>query len=107
TSVGLVYFKACGHRNAFEVPLYSILVEASPARVVRPIASDGQAGWILLPDAGATFESCFEGDGLHAAFERVLPLYAQLQRDVAPHADAMLASGLEDMRPSVMPERFD
>lgn len=33
--------------------------------------------------------------------------YGQLQRAVAPHADGLVAACVPDMRPAVMPERFD
>jgi len=36
-----------------------------------------------------------------------LPQYGQLQRDLAPHSDRLLALGVADMRPAVMPRRFE
>ena len=36
-----------------------------------------------------------------------LPQYGQLQRDLAPHTDRLLALGVDDMRAAVMPSRFE
>ena len=46
-------------------------------------------------------------EGLAAALCEVLPQYAELQRALAPRAGAILALGAPDMRPEVMPERFE
>jgi len=39
-------------------------------------------------------------------WETLLPEYAQLQIEVAPHADALLALGVPDERLAVLPEHF-
>jgi hypothetical protein len=33
--------------------------------------------------------------------------YGRFQRDVAPHAAAFVAAGVDDMRPTAMPARFE
>ncbi len=36
-----------------------------------------------------------------------LDRYGRMQRDLAPHLDELLATGAHDMRPAIMPERFE
>ena len=103
TSGGVVWLKAPGAGTAFEVPLYELLSEVSPDRVLTPLGIDRERGWVLLPDGGEPL-----GEHLGVAdLAGALAAYGQLQRDLAPHAGEMLALGLADMRPEVMPQRFD
>ena len=107
TSGGVVWLKAAGPGTAFEVGLYGVLARVVPDRVLVPIAADPDRGWIVLPDGGPTLRDRRAGaadvDGLAAA----LADYGRLQRDLAPHVDALLAAGVADMRPAAMPGRFD
>jgi hypothetical protein len=105
TTGGPVWLKAPGPGTVFEVALYGLLAEVTPSWVLRPIAVDVDRGWVLLPDGGTTLaESGVDVvDGLVA----VLPEYARLQRELAPHTGALLSFGVADMRPEAMPDRFD
>jgi hypothetical protein len=107
TSVGPVWLKAAGATTAFEVPLYDLLQRVAPDHVLNPIAADLDRGWVLLPDGGPSLGETLSGGELPDALTRALPEYAQLQRNLAPHADELLAMGLADMRPEVMPRRFE
>ena len=102
-----MFFKATGPEVAFEPRLYELLERVVPRRILVPIAIDAARGWVLLPDGGLPLGERLEGPDLVRAMESVLPLYAQLQRDLAPHADEMLAMGVADMRPAAMSDRFD
>lgn len=104
TTGGPVWLKAPGPATVFEVALYALLGEVCPDRVPRPIAVDRARGWILLPDGGPVVGG---HDDLVDTLVTVLPQYGQLQRDLAPHADDLVAMGVADMRPAVMPTRFD
>ena len=92
TPDGPVWLKAAG----FEAGLYGLLVRVVPDRVLHPLAVDTDRGWVLLPDGGEV------PNDVAAA----LPAYAQLQRDLADHVDELLALGVPDMRPAVMPDRL-
>jgi hypothetical protein len=94
-----VWFKAAGPGTAFEVPLYALLASTVPGHVLTPIAADVARSWLLLPDGGPSLAGV---DGLVAA----LVHYGRLQRALEPHADAMVALGVPDMRPAAMPARF-
>ncbi len=105
TTGGPVWLKAPGPGTVFEVALYELLEKAAPAGIPRPIAVDVARGWVLLPDGGPTL-----GDldvDLVDTLVTVLPRYGQLQRDLSPHADELVSMGVADMRPAVMPDRFD
>jgi phosphotransferase family enzyme len=99
-----VWLKAPGPGTVFEVALYELLAEVSPDRIPRPIAVDLVRGWVLLPDGGPVLG---DTEDLVDALVTVLPQYGQLQRDLAPRADELVAMGVADMRPAVMPARFD
>jgi hypothetical protein len=107
TTAGRVWLKATGPTTAFEVGLYQLLQRVAPDHVLTPIAVDTTRGWILLPDGGPPLGDRLTGGDLVAALETALPQYAQLQRDLVPHADELLALGVTDMRAAVMPARFE
>jgi Phosphotransferase enzyme family len=107
TTVGRVWLKALGPATAFEAGLYQLLTRAVPQRVLAPIAVDAGRGWILLPDGGPPLADRLAGADLAAALAAVLGRYGELQRDFAPQAGAALAIGVADMRPQVMPARFE
>lgn len=107
TTQGPVWLKAAGPGTAFEVDLYQLLHKVAPDHVLSPIAADTDRGWIVLPDGGTPLGERFTGIGLYDAMATALPQYGQLQRDLAPHADRLLALGVDDMRAAVMPSRFE
>lgn len=107
TTRGPVWLKAAAHTTAAEIALYEILYDVVPRFVLPPIATDIARGWIILPDGGPTLGERLSGDDLLAALIEVMPRYARLQRDLAPHVGRVLATGVPDMRPEIMPARFD
>jgi hypothetical protein len=107
TTVGQVWFKAAGPATAFEAPLYQLLSKLAPQYVLTPIAADVPRGWLLLPDGGAPLTDRFRGTELTEALLAALPRYGQMQRDLAPRARDLLALGVPDLRPAIMPRRFD
>jgi len=106
TTSGRVWLKASSIHTAFEVGLYAQLHTLSPERVLEPLGLDTDRGWIVLPDGGTLLGNACPGDDLPGALERVVPLYAELQLGLMPHARALVSLGVTDMTPLVMPERF-
>jgi Phosphotransferase enzyme family len=104
---GPVWLKAAGPATAFEVGLYQLVQRVAPDHVLSPIAADAVRGWIVLPDGGTPIGEGLTGTELCDAMAIALPQYGQLQRDLAPHADNLLALGVADMRAPVMPSRFE
>ena len=107
TSRGPVWLKAAGAGTAFEVGLYELLQGVAPEHVLTPIATDVSRSWIVLPDGGKPIGERLTGTALFEALLVALPQYGQLQRDLAAETDALLALGVTDMRPAIMPRRFD
>jgi hypothetical protein len=107
TDHGPVWLKAGGSGTAFEAGLYDLLQKAAPEHVLNPIAIDAGRGWMLLPDGGEPIGVRLAGPDVYEALLVALPQYGELQRDLGAYADALLDLGVADMRPSVMPERFE
>jgi hypothetical protein len=103
TADGPLWFKAAGSGTAFEVPLYGLLARVVPEFVLAPIAADVERAWLLLPDGGVSLGE--RGAGLDE-LAGALAAYGRLQRALAGSVEAMLALGVADMRPAVMPERL-
>jgi hypothetical protein len=106
TSRGRIWLKAPGPGARFEVGLYALLARVVPQHVLEPLAVDVVRGWVVLPDGGATLGDSCSGDALASGLTEALPRYAELQRELMPHAAELLACGVADMRPARMPERF-
>ncbi len=106
-SGGTVWLKAAAPRTSYEIALYELLAREVPDHVLVPLAVDVARGWVLLPDGGTRLGDRVGSDDLAAALCDVLPQYAELQRALAPSAEEILALGAPDMRPQVMPQRFE
>jgi len=74
--------------------------------VLIPLAMDQARGWILLPDGGPTLGERTSGQELVDGLDAALMPYGRLQRALEPEVGAMLAVGVPDMRPAVMPARL-
>ena len=107
TTGGTVWLKAAAPATSFEIALYELLAREVPGHVLGPLAVDAGRDWVLLPDGGTRLGDRVGSEDLAAALCEVLPQYAELQRALAPSADAILALGAPDMRPQVMPQLFD
>ena len=107
TSRGVLWFKACGPGTAFEVPLYELSHRHAPAYVLEPVAIDVGRSWIVLPDGGPILADELDPDLVMRRLVDVMPRYAELQLALVPHVSELLAIGLTDMGPAVLPERFE
>ncbi len=113
TEQGACWLKACAPDTRFEVGIYRILSVAVPEQILLPLAVDRDRGWLLLPDGGRAIGGLFDNSEAAKSARRAdqlsqaLRQYGALQRAVAPRVDDLLAAGVADMRPAVMPARFD
>lgn len=119
TSQGPVWLKENGPGSAYEAALVQALGDWVPGHVVGPLAVDTERGWSLLPDGGATLRSVHSQGADPAApgqpgppgpdrlrqWEVMLGRYAELQRTLAGRVPELLALGVPDMRPELMPGR--
>ena len=107
TTSGTVWFKACGPATAFEIGLYGLIGRVDPEHALSPIATDVARAWVLLPDGGPSLGDRLAGIALADAMETALAAYGHLQRALAPHLTDLLDLGITDMRPAIMPRRFE
>jgi hypothetical protein len=107
TTNGPVWLKAVGPATSVEVGLYQLLPCIAPHHILTPIATDITRGWMMLADGGLPLGSLLAGTELVEALVTILPRYGQLQRDLVSHVDDLLSLGVKDMRPSIMPHRFE
>ncbi|QGN46278.1 phosphotransferase [Micromonospora sp. WMMD558] len=107
TDDGDVWFKANNRGTVHEAGLVAALARLAPGRVLDPIAVDTRRGWSLLPAGGESLRDVLSRDRDLSRWERVLPEYADLQLAAAVHAGELLALGLPDHRPQVLPELFE
>jgi hypothetical protein len=105
TDTGMVWFKANCAYLAFEPPLQAELARLAPDAVDAPCAVDTERGWMLTRDRGATLGDTT--DPTVDDWRSILSRSAQLQRTVAGHEPAMLATGLPDCRPATVVGRYD
>jgi hypothetical protein len=107
TDAGVVWMKAPAPGTAFEVGLYELLQRAAPEHVLTPIAVDTDRSWMVLPDGGAPLGERLTGDELVEPMARAMNQYGAMQLRLASEADALVGLGVSDMRPAVMPGRFE
>jgi Phosphotransferase enzyme family len=101
---GVAWFKACEPVQAFEPRLTAELFARWPDRVAEVLGHDEERAWLLLADAGTPI-GVF-GNPPEAWLD-ALPLYAELQRGEAAHAQDHLAHGVPDLRVATLPERYE
>jgi hypothetical protein len=107
SSAGPIWLKATGPQARFEVRRYRLLQDVAPDRALTPLATSVERGWVLLPDGGPSLGDRLAGPALVDALGEALPAYGRLQLDLAPRTHELLELGVSDMRPEIMPSRFD
>src|SRR5438105_4674017 len=107
TDGGRVWFKASAPPFRFEAGLALKLAAWRPDCTVQLLAADPERGWMLMPDAGPRLREVLEPRGDLSHWERILPLYAGLQIDLAPHRDELLSLGVRDLRIARIPELYE
>lgn len=105
TTHGRFWFKANCAASAFEPQLQAVLADLVPDAVDQPVAVDPERGWMLTADRGATLQGSHEPT--LDDWTAVVRAEAALQREIAAHRDAVLATGVPDCGPGTVPARFD
>jgi Phosphotransferase enzyme family len=100
---GVLWFKANIPPLAFEAGVVELLARRGPDVVTELVAVDAERGWMLMRDAGIRLRDL---PPARRDWERLLSLYGQLQLDVAPDVDALLAVGCPDRRSGLVPAEF-
>jgi hypothetical protein len=104
TTDGTVWFKANAPASAYEAAVISVL--ARERRDVAPqlLAADLETGWMLMADGGERLRDVIARERDLRRWLDVLPLYAGLQIDLAPHADELVGLGVPDCRLATLPD---
>ena len=100
----VAWFKACAPVQAFEPRLTGELFTRWPDRVSEVLAQDNERAWLLLADAGTPVRLLGNPP---RTWLLALPLYAELQRGEAAHAEDHLAHGVPDLRVATWPARYE
>ena len=93
--------------QAFEVAVVETLAARRPDLVPPLLAADLERGWMLQGDGGTRLREILEETRDFGVWERILPLYAELQMGVAADRDRLLADGVPDRRLASLPGQFE
>jgi hypothetical protein len=75
----------------------------APRRTAEVLAYDRERAWILTRDAGTRLREAAAGLDQLGHWERLLPRYAELQCELAPRAEELVALGVTDLRLPELP----
>lgn len=106
TERGVVYFKAVGSDSAHEPALTARLAAWRPDVMPTVLATDTTRGWLLMADAGPRLREIIRGDRDLGHWERLLPVYAELQMELVARVDEMLDLGTPDRRLARLPALY-
>ena len=107
TSRGPVWFKANVPDLAHEAAVIEILAGRRPDLLPALLATDLERGWMLQAEGGTRLREILEKNRDFDVWERILPLYAELQIAAGADRDRLLAAGAPDRRLSVLPGQFE
>lgn len=107
TTTGRTWFKVNGPGTAHEPALIGLLASVVPDLVPEVLAVDAERGWSLQRDAGPTLRSRWGPDELWERWPVLVRRYAEAQRVLADHFDAVLACGVPDLRPGRLPAELE
>jgi len=107
SSSGDIYFKAVEASLWHEPALTEALWQWYPDCMAEVLAIDPQRGWMMTPDLGATLRSRIQSTADLFHWEQVLPLYAQVQIDLADRVDELLKLGILDRRLAELPTKYE
>ncbi len=102
TTAGTLWFKAA-RDTGVEARLTALLHDLAPECTVDLLAADTDRGWMLTRDAGTRLREHATGPDQLRSWEELLPQYAALQVRLTDHVDEVLALGVPDLRPDVLP----
>ena len=107
TDAGPVWFKANAPVLAHEAAVVSVIAGRRPDLVPELLAADLERGWMLMGDGGLRLREIVERKRSLRRWLDVLPLYAELQIDLASHADELVALGAPDRRLAVLASQYE
>ncbi|MBA3943342.1 MAG: phosphotransferase [Herpetosiphonaceae bacterium] len=107
TAAGAVYFKATVPILAHEVALTAALARWHTHYTVPVLAADLDRHWLLLADGGTTLREIIRADHDLRHWKTLLPLYAELQIELAARLPELLRFGTPDRRLHQLPLQYE
>ncbi len=107
TNDGMLFFKASSSLLAYETVLTDYLARFRPEIFPQLLAIDAKRHWMLMRDAGTPLRHFIRSEKSVALWRDVLPLYVDLQKDMADHLIHLLALGVMDRRLAKLPALFE
>ena len=106
TAGGTIYFKASAPVLGHEPGLTEKLARWRPDCMPEVLATDLQRRWMLMADAGSPLRTLVKQDRDIRRWHTILPMYAELQMEMAGRLDELLALGVLDRRLALLPEKY-
>jgi hypothetical protein len=107
TSIGPAWFKANVPKLAHEAAVVELLAGRRPDLLPELLARDLDQGWMLQADGGTRLREILEENRDFDVWERILPLYAELQIAAAVDQERLLEAGAPDRRLTLLPGQFE
>jgi hypothetical protein len=107
TNDGRLFFKASASIFAHETALTNYLTKFRPEIFPELFAVDIKRHWMLMRDAGTPLRQFTRTEKSIERWKDVLPLYVDLQKEMAERTTHLLALGVMDRRLAKLPEMFD
>jgi tRNA A-37 threonylcarbamoyl transferase component Bud32 len=107
TNDGVVFFKASASIFAHEPVLTDYLARFRPESFPELLAVDTKRHWMLMRDAGTPLRQFIRTEKSIERWKDVLPLYVDLQKEMAERTTHLLALGVMDRRLAKLPAVFE
>ena len=104
---GTLFFKATAAATVYESALTQKLAEWVPDCMPELIAVDTARGWMLMRDGGEQLRASIRPTQDIKPWEPVITRYAELQLGLADHVSELLAFGIPDRRPAMLPALYE
>ena len=106
-SAGLLYFKASAPVLGHEPALTVALARWRPDCMPEVLAADPARSWLLLRDSGTPMRALIKADGHLRRWHAALPLFAEVQLELASRQAELLRLGALDRRLALLPSEYD
>ncbi len=107
TMNGDIYFKASTSAFRHEAALVTLIAARRPDCIPPLLAVAPERGWMLMADAGTRLRELIARERELTRWLDVLPLYAEVQIDLAGNADELIALGVPDLRLATVAWKFE
>ncbi len=107
TSGGDVYFKAVPPTLGHEMAITQQLARWRPDCMPQILATDLSRGWMLMADGGTRLRSIIQSTRDIKPWKSALPVYAELQIEMASRVGELLTLGAPDRRLAALPGQYE